>query len=43
MLGLFKKREYLEWAEYSAKVRSIDIFYFQQKVRRQSIKNLATL
>ena len=35
-----KNINFLEWEEYSNRIRFLDDFYFQQDVRLQNIKNL---
>lgn len=42
MLNFFKSKEetYLGWNEYKNKIEFLDMFNWQQSVRRQSIKNL---
>lgn len=39
MFQIFK-RNFLEWKDYKEKVDFLDIFYWQQKVRKENIKNL---
>ncbi len=36
---LFSKR-YMSWNEYSERVKFLNMFHWQQSVRRESIKNL---
>ena len=36
----FKRKEYLSWNEYYKRVRMIDEFLFQQRVRRYNIEVL---
>lgn len=35
----FKKKVWLSWKEYSRKIRFLDMFNFQQSVRKENIKN----
>tara|TARA_Y100000310_G_C20703539_1_gene832330 strand:+ start:4692 stop:4829 length:138 start_codon:yes stop_codon:yes gene_type:complete len=37
---LFKKKLFMEWDDYMEKVKFIDEFLFQQKVRRDNVRNL---
>ena len=34
------KRKYLEWEDYKTKIDFLDIFHWQQSVRKENIKNL---
>ncbi len=36
-----KKMEYMDWESYQRKVSFIEVFAWQQRIRRQSIRNLA--
>lgn len=31
---------YLDWKDYNKKIVFLDVFYFQQKVRLENIKNI---
>lgn len=33
-------REFVDWEEYSEKVQFIEDFYWQQRVRKMSLKNI---
>lgn len=37
----WKKTKYMEWKDYKAKIDFLDIFWWQQSVRRKNIKNLS--
>ena len=34
------KREYMDWADYKAHIDRLDIFSWQQRVRRSNLRNL---
>jgi len=36
---MFRKRKYLSWDNYKDKIDFIDMFYWQQDVRRQNLRN----
>jgi len=36
----FFKRSFMEWEDYKRKIDFIEDFYWQQYVRKQSIRNL---
>jgi len=38
MFNLFKKKEYMNWKDYSNHVCFIETFYWQQQVRKTNIK-----
>jgi hypothetical protein len=38
MFNLFKKKEYMNWKDYSEKINFLANFSWQQDVRRQNIK-----
>ncbi len=42
MLGVVKffRRKYLDWENYKARIDFLDVFYFQQATRKESIRNL---
>jgi len=38
---IFKKRtSFMDWEDYHRKIRIIEVFAWQQQVRRQNIRNL---
>jgi len=38
---VFKRRvSFMSWQDYSTKIEFIDLFEFQQRTRRENIKNL---
>ncbi len=37
---IFREKKFMEWEEYASKVGFLEDFYWQQSVRRQSIRNL---
>jgi hypothetical protein len=39
MFNVFKE-DYVNWRKYKKKIDFIDDFYFQQRTRRESMKNL---
>jgi len=38
--NFFEKREYISWQTYYEKMRFMENFYWQQNVRKKSVKNL---
>jgi len=38
--NLFRKTQYLDWEKYAVKKAFIEDFYWQQSVRKESIKNI---
>ncbi len=38
---LFRKNKYLDWNTYKNRVDFIDLFYWQQKVRRENIEKIS--
>ncbi|MDP7116548.1 MAG: hypothetical protein QF632_00875 [Candidatus Woesearchaeota archaeon] len=40
ILNLFKKPNYMEWNEYSAHIKFISDYFFQQSVRHENIRHL---
>jgi len=42
MLGIFKKSEFMEWNEYSNRIRAMDDFLWSQRVRRNNIRNIGS-
>jgi hypothetical protein len=39
MFNIFK-RKFMDWEDYKAKIDFMEDFYWQQSVRKQSIRNL---
>jgi len=37
---MFFKKNYLEWKEYKSHIDFIDIFFWQQSVRRANLKHI---
>jgi hypothetical protein len=37
---MFFRRRFLNWDEYMTRIEFLDYFNFQQKVRKENIKNL---
>jgi len=37
---LFKKKLFMEWEDYLKRIRFIENYVFQQRVRRENVKNL---
>lgn len=37
---IFLKKKFVEWEDYKKKIDFIEDFYWQQSVRKQSIRNL---
>jgi len=37
---MFFKKKYLNWEDYKARIDFLDIHYWQQKVRKENIRNL---
>jgi len=37
---MFFRKKYMEWKEYKSNIDFLDIYNWQQKVRRDNIKNL---
>ena len=35
----FKKREFIEWNEYKSKIEFMDIFFWQQSVRKANMES----
>ncbi len=40
MIGLFRKKEYMEWKDYNQRIQMIDDFLWSQRVRRKNIQNI---
>ena len=40
MFGLFKKKEFMNWQEYSNRINMIEDFCFSQRTRQDNIKNM---
>ncbi len=36
----FKKRTYMEWDDYKNHIEFLDMFHFQQSVRKSNVENL---
>jgi hypothetical protein len=37
---LFNKTKYMEWDDYKKKIDFLDVFWWQQSVRKKNLKNL---
>ncbi|MEA3514823.1 MAG: hypothetical protein U9R34_05070 [Nanoarchaeota archaeon] len=40
MLGLFKKKEFMEWQDYQHRIETIDNIIWSQRVRRKNLQNI---
>ncbi|MCF7865904.1 hypothetical protein K9L67_04120 [Candidatus Woesearchaeota archaeon] len=39
IMNLFDKKEYMAWQEYNEKMQFMENFYWQQNIRKKSLKN----
>jgi hypothetical protein len=40
VIKVFRKKEFMDWESYKNKVDLLDVFHWQQSVRRQSLRNI---